>query len=101
LEAKELQQVQATIRARLQAQFKALDTNKDGQLSLQEFYAAAPSVRTNETPADILQKLDANHDGKLSAAEFKAPRLQQFDRVDLNHDGTVTPDEERRANAQK
>jgi EF-hand domain pair/EF hand len=101
LEDKELQQVQANLRARAQAQFKTLDTNKDGQLSLQEFSAATPSVKANETGAQLLQKLDANHDGKVSAAEFRTPRLGQFDKVDLNHDGTVTPDEERRARGQQ
>lgn len=101
LEDKELQQVQANLRARALAQFKALDTNKDGQLSLQEFSASIPTVKANETGAQLLQKLDANHDGKVTAAEFRAPRLQQFDRVDLNHDGIVTPEEERRASGQK
>ena len=56
LETRELQRVQTALRARMQAQFKALDTNKDGQLSAQEFSAAAPNVRTNETPAQLLQK---------------------------------------------
>jgi hypothetical protein len=101
LENKELQQVQANLRARMQAQFKVLDTNKDGQLSLQEFSAAAPNVKANETAAQLLQKLDTNHDGKISIAEFRAQRLAQFDKVDLNHDGTVTPDEERRSRGQR
>ena len=100
-QGKALQEVQAALRARIQAQFKALDTNKDGQLSLAEFSAAIPSVKTNETAEQILQKLDTNHDGKVSPEEFRAPRLAQFDKADLNHDGTVTPDEERRARGGK
>ena len=101
LENSELEKVQAALRARAAAQFKALDTNKDGQLSFQEFAAATPNVRANETPAVLLQRLDTNHDGKVSAAEYRAPTLAKFDKVDLNHDGTVTPDEERRAASQK
>src|SRR5947209_2682050 len=101
LEEKEVQQVQANLRARAQAQFKILDTNKDAQLNFQEFSASVANVKANETAAQILQKLDANHDGKLSAAEFRAQRLAQFDKVDLNHDGIVTPEEERRAHGQQ
>lgn len=101
LENSELQKLQAALRARAEAQFKALDTNKDGQLSFQEFLAATPSVKPNDTAAGIVQKLDTNHDGKISAAEFRAQRLAQFDKVDLNHDGIVTPEEERRAASQK
>jgi hypothetical protein len=101
LENSELQKVQAALRARAEAQFKALDTNKDGQLSFQEFAAATPNVKATDTPASLVQKLDTNHDGKISMAEFRAQRLAQFDKADLNHDGIVTPDEERRAAAQK
>ncbi|WP_341631356.1 EF-hand domain-containing protein [Sphingomonas agri] len=101
LENAELQKVQAALRARAAAQFKALDTNKDGQLSFQEFAAATPNVKANDTPAVLLQKWDTNHDGKVSAAEYRAPTLAKFDKVDLNHDGIVTPDEERRAMSQK
>ena len=100
-QGKALQEVQAALRARIQAQFKALDTNKDGQLSLAEFSAAIPSVKTNETAEQILQKLDTNHDGKVSAAEFKSPRLTVFDRADANHDGTVTPAEAQAAAGKK
>ena len=99
--SKEMQQAQAILRTRAQTQFRTLDTNKDGQLSLAEFSAIVASLKAKETPAQLLQKLDSNRDGKVSAAEFRTPRLGQFDRVDLNHDGTVTPDEERRAAGQK
>jgi Ca2+-binding EF-hand superfamily protein len=101
LENSELQKVQAALRARTAAQFKALDTNKDGVLSFQEFAAATPSVKAHDTPATLLQKWDTNRDGKISAAEYRAPTLARFDSVDLNHDGIVTPDEERRATSQK
>ena len=96
-QARQLQQLMAARQARLQAEFKQLDTNHDGQLSFQEFVAAAPTVKANETPAQILQKLDTNHDGKLSAAEFRAPQLVSFAKIDANHDGVITPDEMRKA----
>lgn len=101
LQARELQAVQQALRNRVQAQFKALDTNKDGQLSLAEFSATTPNVKVNETPQQLLQKLDTNKDGKVSADEFKAPRLANFNRADLNHDGTLTPAEMQAAAGKK
>jgi len=92
-QARQLQQVMAARQARFQAEFKQLDTNRDGQLSFPEFLAAAPTVKANETPAQILQKLDTNKDGKVSAAEFRAPQLAIFVKLDANHDGVVAPAE--------
>ena len=98
---RELQQLIAQARVQLQNSFKQLDTNKDGQLSLQEYLATANGAKLKVTAAQVLQTLDTNHDGKISAAEYKAPTLAAFDRADLNHDGTVTADEARRAAGQK
>ena len=101
LQAKELKAITAQVQAKLQATFKQLDTNKDGQLSFAEFAATAGGIKANETPQQVLQKIDLNHDGKISAAEFKAPRLGAFDKIDANHDGVITADEARRASSQK
>jgi Ca2+-binding EF-hand superfamily protein len=84
--------VQAAARAKLEAEFKQLDTNHDGQLSMQEFLAIA-TVRPNQTPQQLVQQFDTNHDGKISAQEFRAVRLQIFDKADTNHDGVITPAE--------
>ena len=94
---RELQQAKTKIAQQLQAKFKQLDTNKDGQLSVQEFMAAAPPIRTSESPEQMIARLDSNKDGKVSADEFRAPELVKFNKVDANHDGVVTPDEIRRA----
>jgi Ca2+-binding EF-hand superfamily protein len=40
--------------------------------------------------------LDA-HDGKASLGDVKKSALAMFDRLDTNHDGTITPDERRMA----
>jgi 5-hydroxyisourate hydrolase-like protein (transthyretin family) len=90
---RELAQTKATVAKNLQDAFKRLDTNKDGRLTLEEFMATAPTIKTTETAEQMVQRLDTNHDGKVSAEEFRAPEMAKFNRVDANHDGIVTPAE--------
>jgi Ca2+-binding EF-hand superfamily protein len=97
----QMQKAGQALRAQALAQFKRLDTNRDGQLSWAEFSAAVPTIRPSDNVGDVMRKLDTNHDGKISPAEFKAQQLGQFNKLDLNHDGIVTPDEARRANGGK
>jgi len=96
-QARLMQQLSVIRQQRITAQFKRLDTNHDGQLNLQEFAAGAPTLKSNETPDQLVQQLDTNHDGKISPDEFRAPQLARFNTLDLNHDGVLTPEEERRA----
>ena len=84
------------LQARMEQQFKALDKDQNGQLSLQEFQAAA-AAQVAQLPTSALQQLDANKDGKVSAAEFNAPALTAFDRIDTNTDGTLSADEKQKA----
>ena len=82
--------------------FAKLDTNKDGQLSAAEFNAGAPvPQRTLPAPATVLGQLDANKDQKVTLAEFGAVPLSNFDKVDTNHDGTASVDEQQKARAPK
>ena len=93
VQQKALQQAAATQQQRIEAEFKKLDTNKDNQLSIAEFRAAAPGVRASETPAQMLAQIDSNKDGKVSAAEYRALPMTNFERMDTNKDGIVTPQE--------
>jgi Ca2+-binding EF-hand superfamily protein len=90
---RDLAQARARIEQQLRDAFKRLDTNKDGALSLPEFLASTPAIKTNETPDQVLRLLDSNHDGKVSPEELRAPELAKFNKVDANHDGIVTPEE--------
>lgn len=78
----------------LAANFDAVDTNKDGFLSLKEIWDAQQKMseavrQANEKFTRSLQKADKNNDGKLSREEAKAlPRLSNnFDQIDANKDG--------------
>ena len=77
---------------KIEAEFKTLDKDGNGQISLAEFKAAAFS-KLGQNPELTLQKFDTNKDGKVSVAEFRAPVLAAFDRADLNRDGKVTAEE--------
>ena len=82
--------------ARMEQEFKSLDRDNNGQLSLQEFQAVAAS-RVAQLSSNALQQLDANKDGKISPAEFKSQPLGAFDRIDANKDGTLSADEKLKA----
>lgn len=79
------------LRARLQGEFAKLDTNKDGSLSQAEFLAAGPQPATLATAAQrTVAALDKNKDGKVTADEFRAQNLAAFDKLDTNHDGSLS-----------
>lgn len=79
--------------AKALAQF---DTNKDGKLDAAELRA---QVAGGDAPAGreaILRRLkeaDANGDGKLSKDEAPERLKQVFDRIDANSDGQIEPGE--------
>ena len=50
-------------------QFDAMDVNKDGRISLDEFKAANPQM-TESVAREIFKMTDANQDGQLSFFEF-------------------------------
>jgi len=90
-ELKVLQQRAGAVRTRMENEFAKLDTNKDGQLSKAEFLAASPqppAAAPNGAP--VLAELDKNKDGKVSLDEYRGPQLARFDKLDTNHDGTIS-----------
>jgi Ca2+-binding EF-hand superfamily protein len=68
------------------ASFAAIDTDRDGTLSLDEVKRAA---------GDLFDELDADHDGKLTRSELRWRRLSRraFAAADTDKDGTLSKDE--------
>ncbi len=45
------------------------------------------------TPQEYLRQFDTDGDGRVSEAEYVAQMSEGFYRLDVNHDGVLTPDE--------
>ncbi len=68
----------------MEQRFRSLDRNGDDRIDGNEL------PRRNSR----LMALDRNKDGVISQIEWSEGTLKRFDRMDLNHDGTVTSEEE-------
>lgn len=84
------------------------DSNKDGVITRAEFDAMAGRMHERMAHRQakggghghILAMADTDKDGRISKAEAEQMALRHFDRADLNHDGTMTPDERRQMRQQ-
>ncbi len=82
----------AEAKARNRALFAELDANKNGQLSASEF-AKLPTPAQAANAQPMLAQEDSNHDSQVSLAEHRVATLANFDRLDTDKDGIVTPAE--------
>ena len=93
-EIEQFQQSQALAdgQERNRALFAQLDVDKNRQLSPAEFAKLVTSSRpTDATP--IMARIDGNRDGQVTSSEYRAATLANFDRLDTDKNGTVTPAE--------
>jgi Ca2+-binding EF-hand superfamily protein len=104
------QETRASASAKLDAEFAASDTNKDGFLSPAEFEARATKMKVgggrtlDATHAKRVATLffaraDTNKDGKVSKAESDALMGAVFNAYDVNRDGKVDGAEATKARA--
>jgi Ca2+-binding EF-hand superfamily protein len=87
--------------------FDRADANRDGTITRAEFAAAPRNHRGaglkalgHRAAGRIFSTGDVNKDGRVSLAEVQQMTLQRFDRLDLNRDGTLTPEERKQARQQ-
>lgn len=89
--------------------FAESDTNKDGQLDIEEFHVRLVEIFYNaDTNKDgflsideyerlpfsgAFKEADTNGDGRVSLPEFVTIRFHQFEEADTNHDSQVSLDE--------
>ena len=93
-------QTLAEFQARYRERVMRADADHDGRISLAEWTAAHPPRDGGEgggrgwgDPSRQFQMLDADHDGFVTPAEIDASSAARFARMDANHDGVLTPDE--------
>ena len=91
------------------AAFAATDTNKDGQIDIEELHVRLVEVFYNaDTNKDGVLSVDeygrlpfsgpfkaadTNGDGHISLSEFVSIRFHQFEQADTNHDFQLSVDE--------
>lgn len=82
----------AEAQARNRALFAQLDADRSGQLSPTEFAkVTAPSPAANGQP--MIARMDSSRDQQINLIEHRAATLANFDRLDADKDGVVTPAE--------
>jgi collagen type III alpha len=76
--------------------FDKMDANKDGFLTPDELKRpGGPGGPGGErpNPAEMFKRLDKDGDGKVSKEEAPERMKENFDKMDANKDGFLTPDE--------
>lgn len=71
--------------------FARLDADHNGQISPAEFARLALPQQVDAAP--ILARTDLNRDQSISLVEYRTATLANFDRMDADKDGIVTPAE--------
>jgi Ca2+-binding EF-hand superfamily protein len=97
--------VKASRRSGPSSLFVRADANKDGILTRAEFDAAVASGKVKPRHpnmrgaalARLFDSADTDNDSRVSLGEAQRVALQHFDAADLNHDGTLTPQERRQS----
>lgn len=95
---------------RASGMFDRMDSNHDGSVTRAEFDAAHAAMGErmgkmhgamrgmhDGMAAHMFATADSNKDGRVSLQEATVAAAAHFDKLDANHDGTVTPDEMRAA----
>jgi hypothetical protein len=90
----------AEVRATLDVQFKAMDSNHDGKITPEEFDAYRAKQAAGDTPGELpafahvgarwFEKSDGNGDGVVTPAEAAARPLKFFEMADANRDGVIS-----------
>jgi Ca2+-binding EF-hand superfamily protein len=82
----------AEAQARNRALFAHLDADKNGQLSPAEF-AKATTTAPAANGQPMIARMDSNRDSQVNLIEHRTATLANFDRLDVDKDGVVTPAE--------
>lgn len=94
LETHQRSVVAASAARRARAAFATIDTDRNGQVSVDEYIKSTARPAAVDGRA-IMARLDANRDQKVSVVEYRILTLANFDRIDADRDGNLTAAEQR------
>ena len=93
-------QTRAQAQQRADEFFQRLDLNHDGTVTRTEVDQLRAQMGGNQAGGSRADRMIARVFGdaqSVTLAQFEAQSLARFDSQDLNHDGTVTPEERKQA----
>jgi len=85
----------AALEQRAREAFAAMDKDRNGQVSAGEFVRANVGPAKKIDVAPMMTRLDSNRDQKVSLVEYRSLTLANFDRLDADKDGFLSPAEQR------
>jgi Ca2+-binding EF-hand superfamily protein len=91
----ERMEAMTTAAARNRALFQSLDTDRNGSLSADEFRRLMQPVQA--TGQRFIRGNDPNRDGRVTLIDYRTTTLANFDKLDTDKDGFVSPAEMRAA----
>lgn len=97
LTAAQRQSAAAEAHRQNQAIFAQLDKDRNGTLSAAEFGALVNPAAIPVDPTPLMGQLDSDGDGTITLVEYRIVTQGNFDRIDTDRDGIVTPAEMRAA----
>lgn len=95
LEAHQHRHVVTTLEERARASFAAMDSDRNGQISMSEFLRATARPAKRPDVTGMMARLDSDRDRKVTLVEYRTLTLATFDRLDADKDGVVSPAEQR------
>jgi Ca2+-binding EF-hand superfamily protein len=78
---------------RARTSFSTLDRDKNGQLSFSEFFRLVSTQPIATNGQQFVATMDSTRDGQVSLVEHRTATLANFDRIDADKDGIISPSE--------
>jgi Ca2+-binding EF-hand superfamily protein len=77
----------------MEAEFEALDVDRSGELNPEELSRSRIRVGGEGQVLQLLHLMDKDRNGQVSRAEFMGFMEAEFNRLDVDHSGELTPGE--------